>query len=339
MIIRHGLLFTVLFTFGIAGYADELLMKNGSRLVGTLVSASQSELIFDTPFAGEITIKQGNIDVVVTDEDVTLMMQDGRVFRRKRIETRDQEMLMNADDQLPVIFDVADIKLVNPEPWMLGDGYKWFGHINAGLASERGNTDTDELDMDFDTIWRSLEDRFTIRGNWEIDATDGTKSKNLWKLQNKYDRFSLDDTDNYYGFQVALEHDEFADLNLRTTTGPYIGRQYFETQLLTLHAEVGIVHVDEDFDISKNNHYWGSNWEVRMATDIIPETRFYVNADGIVNFEESHTLVVNTTVGITLPIVYGLQTSAEAKFEYDGGAVEDVDELDETYYLKFGYAW
>ena len=339
MMARLCLFFIVFASFSYAASADELLMKNGSRLVGKVVSASQSDVIFDTPFAGQIKIKQANIDVVVTDEEVTLMMQNGKVYRRKRIESRDDELLVTSDDELPVIFDVADIKLVNPEPWMLGDGYKWFGKINTALASERGNTDTDELDMDFETIWRSLEDRYTMRGNWEIDATDGTESKNLWKLQNKYDRFSLEDADNYYGLQMTLEHDEFADLNLRTTTGPYIGRQYFETQLLTLHAEVGVVHVDEDFDTAENNHYWGSNWEVRMSTDIIPDTKFYVNADGIVNFEDTDALVVNTTVGITLPILYGFQASAEAKFEYDGGAVKDVDDMDETYYLKFGYGW
>lgn len=339
MMARLCLVFVVFATVSAAAGADELLMKNGSRLVGKLVSASQSDVIFETPFAGQIKIKQANIDVVVTDEEVTLMMRDGRVYRRKRIESRDQELLVTAENQLPVTFDVADIKLVNPEPWMLGDGYKWFGQISAALASERGNTDTDELDMDFQTIWRGLEDRYTIRGNWEIDATDGTESKNLWKLQNKYDRFSQEDADNYYGLQVALEHDEFADLNLRTTAGPYIGRQYFETQLLTLHAEIGVVYVDEDFDVAESNRYWGSNWEVRMSTDIIPDTKFYVNADGIVNFEDTNAVVVNTTVGITLPILYGFQASVEAQFQYDGGAVKDVDDLDETYYLKFGYGW
>jgi hypothetical protein len=27
------------------------------------------------------------------------------------------------------------------------------------------------------------------------------------------------------------------------------------------------------------------------------------------------------------------------KYEYDGGAVDGVDDLDETYALKFGYTW
>jgi hypothetical protein len=47
---------------------------------------------------------------------------------------------------------------------------------------------------------------------------------------------------------------------------------------------------------------------------------------------------VNTTIGIRLPVIYGLTAGAEVKYEYDGGAVEGVDDLDETYNVRFGYA-
>ena len=66
MTIRQGLTLSALVAFTTVASADELLMKNGSRLVGTLVSSSESEVVFDTPFAGEITLKQENIESMVT---------------------------------------------------------------------------------------------------------------------------------------------------------------------------------------------------------------------------------------------------------------------------------
>lgn len=319
--------------------ADELVMKNGSRLIGTLISASQSDVVFETPFSGQIKIKQANIDRIVADQKVTLMMQDGRVFREKQVVSREQRLLVMGADEQPVIFDVADIKMMNPEPWQIGDGYKWFGQVNSAFSAERGNTDIDKVYLDFESIWRSLEDRYTIRGLWEVDGTDGTKNKNIARIRNKYDRFSREDPDNYLGAQLAFEHDEFADLDLRTTIGPYLGRQFFETELLTLHAELGLVYVNEKFDVAEGNDYFGSNWEVRLSTDIIPDTEFYVQADGVINFSHVESQLVNTTIGISLPILYGLKAGAEVKYEYDGGAVEGVDTLDETYNLKFGYSW
>ena len=40
-------------------YADELMMKNGDRLQGTVVSMSLGKLVFKTSYAGDITIKMG----------------------------------------------------------------------------------------------------------------------------------------------------------------------------------------------------------------------------------------------------------------------------------------
>lgn len=339
MTARHGIVLILFFLMAGPAGADELVMKNGSRLIGKLVSASESDVVFETPFAGTISIKQQNIERVVADQKVTLMMKDGAVYREKQIVSRDQRLLVMGANQQPVVFDVSDIELVNPEPWRIGDGYKWFGQVNFAIASERGNTDTDEFDLDFESIWRSLEDRYTVRGAWEVDETDSIENKNSSKLRTKYDRFFQRDTDNYYGVQIALEQDKFSDLDLRATVGPYLGRQFFETRLLTMHAEVGLVFVDEKFDVAPDNDYWGSNWEVRLGSDIIPQTELYVHTDGVINFNHPDQQLVNTTFGIGLPVIFGFKAAAEVKYEYDGGAVEGVDDLDETYNLKFGYSW
>ena len=339
MTIRQGLTLSALVAFTTVVSADEILMKNGSRLVGTLVSSSDSEVIFDTPFAGEITLKQENVESMVTTEDVTLLMRDGRVFRDKKIIEQEGELVVIDKNQSPVEFAVADIEFVNPEPWLLGEGYKWSGQVNARIESERGNSDSDELDMDFETIWRSLEDRFTIRGLSEVDRSNGDKTKDTWWIRNKYDRFSRSDPDNYYGYQLYFEYDKFADLDLRTLTGPYIGRQFFENDLLNMHAEVGVVYVDEQFDVAEDSDFWGSNWEVRLTSGIIPKLELYLNQDGVLNINDTSESIANTTFGIRFPLIYGLQLAAEARWEYDGGAADDVDDTDETYNFKLGYVW
>ncbi|MEM9257128.1 MAG: DUF481 domain-containing protein [Pseudomonadota bacterium] len=319
--------------------ADQLVMNNGSLLIGNLISVDGAEVVFNTPFAGDIKIKKDNIKTIVTDSDVTLLMEDGDVFRNKRIVAEGDNMVVLSDRKDPVLFHVEDIQLVNPEPWRLGEGYKWYGDLNTALESERGNTDTDELDLNGESIWRSLEDRYTLRGDWEIDESNGERNKFKWTIRAKYDRFSLADNDNYVGVQAFFNRDEFADLNLRQAYGPYIGRQFYESSLLTLHAEVGVVYVEEDFDVAEDDDYVGSNWEARLTSEILPGLELYVNQDGVYNFREASNLIVNTRVGLRFPLIYGFTTSAEALWEYDGGAVEGVDDTDETYRFTFGYAW
>ncbi len=177
MIFKRGFTLLVLLIFANLANADELLMKNGSRLVGKLVSASHGGVIFDTPYAGELTIERGTIETIITEDKVTLLMEDGSIFRDKLIVAEGDTLTILGDDQLPIQFAAADINELNPEPWRLGVGYKWYGEVNTALESERGNTDTDEVDIDFESIWRSLEDRYTMRGSGEVDQTDGEKNK------------------------------------------------------------------------------------------------------------------------------------------------------------------
>jgi len=329
----------ILIVFSCAGGADELLMKNGSRLVGTLVSADADIVVFNTPFAGDITINQVNIETIITENEVTLLMDDNMIYRNKRVVAQEDSLIVFDEKERPVRFEVGDIKMINPEPWRLGDGYKWSGEVNAALESERGNSDSDELDVDFESVWRSLADRYTIRGVWELDEANGDRNKNKGKLRTKYDRFSKTDPDNYAGVQAAFEHDEFADLDLRTIAGPYIGRQFYEGYYLSLHGEVGIVYVDERFDVAKDEDYWGPSWELRLSSGIIPRSELYVYQDGLLDFTDPDNLILNTTVGIKFPLIFGFQAAVEALYEFDGGAVDDVDSTDETIKAKLGYSW
>jgi hypothetical protein len=61
--------------------------------------------------------------------------------------------------------------------------------------------------------------------------------------------------------------------------------------------------------------------------------------DGIFNADDPDGLILNTTLGLKMPLAAGFETGVEAQWEYDGGAVEGVDELEETYNLFIGYAW
>jgi hypothetical protein len=333
-----ALVLAVAFT-SVGVQADELTMKNGSRLVGEVVTSESGHIVFNTPFAGEIKIATENVLEVRTVKPVTLKMADGTIYKDKLIVSTEHGIAVRNEGETPIYFKAEDVALVNPEPWLLGEGYKWFGQMNAALSMERGNTDSDEYDLDFTSSWRSLDDRYILKGMYERDASSGVRDKNQWRIRGKYDRFSNQDTNNYFGGQLVFYQDEFADLDLRTTVGPYIGRLFFESSRLSLSGEVGAVYVDEAFDLAEDSDFVGGNWEVSMTSDIIPKTELYATQIGIVNFDQIDGVLIDTVIGLRFPLIAGLQTAFEIKLEYDGGAVDDVDELDQTYNFKLGYTW
>ncbi len=320
--------------------ADQLLLKNGSVIIGKLVSAESDVVIFSTPFADDITVHQENILRISTEEPVTVMMEDGTVYRDRQIVSTEEAMLVKAEGEQGVVFKAEDIDMVNPEPWKLGEGYRWSGYARFGVELERGNTDTDDYAFAVSSIWRSLTDRYTLEGDIENEKKNSRRTENNWTLLAKYDRFFLGSTENYWGAKSVFESDEFADLDLRTTLGPYLGRLFFENKHFTLQAEIGPVYVHEQFKQAGTDDWTGLSWIVQAESGILGHgTTLYLDHDGNQNLEASGDLILNTRIGLAFPLIHGFETAFQVEYEYDGGAVEGIKNLDTTYDWNIGYTW
>lgn len=328
--------------FSAAASADVMVMKNGSRIVGTLISAGGGKIKFDTPWGGTLEVKSANVESIDTEGSSTVLMQDGEIFRETPLYVTHSKLLVQADEgQPPREYEIQEIKLVNPEPWQLGEGWKFTGRTSLAYEAERGNSDTDEWDADYRMEVRSLRNRFVFRGLLEYDEASGQKVTDKWEVRNKYDRFyNPDDSDNYWGGKLRFEYDRFADLDLRTLVGPHIGREFFDAPILRLNGEIGIVYVDEQFDVAEDNDYYGSLLEFEAESDVLGfGTTLYMFHDTTLNFDAADEPLSNTTLGLRMPLIYGFETAVEARWEYNGGAPDDVDTTDETYTFRIGYAW
>ena len=320
--------------------AAQLLLKNGSVIIGKLVSAESDVVVFSTPFAGNITVLQKNILRISTEEPVTVMMEDGTVYRDRQIVSTEEAMLVKAEGEQGVVFKAEDIEMVNPEPWKLGEGYKWSGYARFGVELERGNTDTDDYALAASSVWRSLTDRYTLEGDIENEKKNNRRTENNWSLLAKYDRFFQGSIENYWGFKTVFESDEFADLDLRSSLGPYLGRLFYEKKHFTLQAELGPVYTKEHFKQAGKDDWAGLSWIVKVNSDLLGHgTNLYLNHDGNQNIEASDDLILNTQIGLTFPLIHGFETAFQIEYEYDGGAVGEVKALDTTYDWNIGYTW
>ena len=314
---------------------DRIVLKNGSTILGTITATRDGIVSVDTDFAGSLEVAQDQILTLETAEPAVLQLADGKVLDAQPIVIRDEQIVDGSSGQS---FALADLAVVNPEPYELGIGYKWSGLINFSMVMERGNSDTDELDYKLETQWLSDDDRYTVRVNGEIDEANDTEIADNWSVIGKYDYFL--DGPWYVGGNIAAESDDFADLDLRYYLGPYLGRNFFDTDLLFLEAELGLAYVNEDFIVAEDQEYPGANWEVHVASNYLGgDSRLYIDHLGIWNLDETSDLILNTTFGLAFPLLFSIEAAAEIILEYDSGAVEGVDDLDQTYSFRIGYTW
>lgn len=345
--VGNKLVLLVLLVFGVLTTAmaeesatpqDEILLKNGSRVIGSVTSARDGVVTVETDFAGTLSITSEEIQSMHTAGDLVVQMADGHIFRDMPI-TMEQDLIVvteeNGDQHS---YAMTDILLVNPEPWELGDGYKASGLVSFAWALQRGNTDSDELDYRLESIWRSLKDRYTMRMDGELDKNNDIKNADNWRVVGKYDYFLEDRW--YTGINVVTKQDEFADLDLRVYVGPYLGRQFYTESIFTLEAELGLSYVSEEFITAEDQEYPGANWSLRIASDYLGSgTSLYMNHDAVWNLDTTEDIAMNTAFGLSFPLLGNLEAAAEVLYEYDSGAVEGVEELDETYNFRIGYTW
>ncbi len=316
---------------------DRIVLKNGSTLLGKVEGYADGVVSIETDFAGTLEVAEDQILSMQTNRSRVLQMEDGTVLESQPLLVENEQLVVTGT--VPgTTFSLADVSKTDPEPWELGDGYHWTGLVNFAWALERGNSDTDELDYKLDTQWQGRDDRYTVRLNGEIDEANDQKNADNWTVIGKYDRFLEDRW--YWGWLLAAEQDEFTDLDLRYYTGPYAGRHFYTEPVFDMEAELGLVYVNEDFIVAPDQEYPGANWNVHITSNYLGgDSRLYLDHIGIWNLDETSDIILNTTFGLAFPLLFGLEGAAEVLLEYDAGAVEGVEELDETYKFRIGYTW
>lgn len=317
---------------------DQIVLKNGSTILGTVTGSRDGVVSIDTDFAGTLSVALDKIASMQTSESVTIQLADETVITDQPLLVDDEQLVVAGASSPEQNYAITDLLVVNPEPWELGQGYKWSGLVSLAMSMERGNTDSDELDYKLQSIWRSKRDRYTLGFDGETDENNGEKTVEKWSGRGKYDYFI--DGPNYLGLQVAAEHDKFKDLDLRYLVGPFIGRQFYEEPIFSFSGEVGVSYVNEDFIEAEDQDYPSGNWALNASSNYLGgDSRLYVDHLGIISLDDTSDVVLNTTFGLSFPLLFSFEAAAEVLLEYDSGAVEGVDDLDQTYRFRIGYSW
>ena len=317
---------------------DEIELSNGSRIIGKVTGIRDGVVTIETDFAGALSVSLDQIVTMTTGDAATLLLADESVIEEQGIEVRNSQLVVGQPGAPAETYALDQLRIANPEPWELGEGYNWTGLVSFAAAIERGNSDTEELDYKLESYWRSLRDRFTLKMSGEIDEANDQKNADNWLVLGKYDYFLSDVT--YWGVNLSAEADEFRDLDLRYLIGPYIGRDFYTDPLFTLTGEVGAAYVNEDFIVAEDQDYTAANWYLRMTSNYLGgDSQLYFDQRGIWNLDQTSDVVIDTAIGLSFPLLWSLEAAAEILWEYDSGAVEGVEELDETYRLRIGYSW
>jgi putative salt-induced outer membrane protein YdiY len=321
----------------ITGFSDEVFMKNGDRLTGTVKTTKDKKLILKTSYSGEIGIALADIQRVVTDKPVSVTLDDESKLTGILSSPDGAEMRIAADvDAVPQSVSMAHIAAIAiPEI----PGLKIKGSSNLGLDMNRGNTDQDTYHVDAESIFRWQDDRVTLGGSGDLEKSNGKKTRQQATLGGKYDRFLSKKWYLYSG--LGFEHDKFADLTLRTTVSAGSGYQIYETDRTNLSIEVGPAYIWEDYDTSKDDDYAAAHWGLRFDHYLVEAWKLQAFHKHSLdwNVEEASAYLFKSETGLRFPILDRLQATLQVNFDRNNNPAAGVKKDDYGYLLTGGYSW
>ena len=319
--------------------ADEVVFRNGEKLVGKIESVIEGKLKVTSETAGEVTVDFATVRTFSTDRPVVLHFRDGTVTRQKVSAADDERITAEGTELVPAhTFAVADIIAVNP-PVKVPP--QWKGNVTAGYTITRGNSETDTANIDVDVSRRGEKDRITVKGAYlygrqEDPSTGDDKiTQDKWFASTKYDYFLYGKT---YVFGAGrLERNKIADLDNRLSVGAGAGYQWLESDAMNLSTEAGLGWLYENYDEEDSSQ---SDVIAQLSYHIDRQLNEHVTALHDLSYypalEDLSSYFLTTQVELRASITKTMFASFKVVMDYDSTPARNAEKTDLTYIFGLG---
>lgn len=246
----------LLLMLAIPALADQIILKNGDRLSGSIVKSDGKELVIKTDYAGDVTVKFDAIQSLTSTGDLHVTL--GKTTVVGPVSTRGDDVVVATKTAGPVEAPKASVTtLRNPaeeaayqkslHPGLL-EG--WNGGVNVGFALTRGNSETKNLNIGFNAVRKGFRDKLTLAAT-TIYATNDLPTASPHTTANvagggiQYDH---DFTARLFGFVNGdFYSDALQNLDLRTIFGGGLGLHAIKSDATTLDLLAGVNYTHESY--------------------------------------------------------------------------------------------
>jgi len=316
--------------------ADEVVMASGDRLTGRILHAGQDRVLLKTAYAGILAIERGQVQalhrgpvppVIQPTDAAAGDVADASQAARRR-----------AAPPPPADGSPAPAASTSTRSSLFTPGSKLSGRVNFALSDDKGNTDKNEIDFDYQVDYRWGWNRFNSIGTFEFDTNEGEKTTDKWSSHNHYSRrFPT----RWYGAAwLGLKHDRFADLRLRTLGGPSVGYLAFEGKALNLSLEAGPTLLADDYYDHTDQKSVGVGWLLRYDQLVwLDRLQLYHRQFGYSAFDGDPKTLWQSWTGLRVPLAGGFTGGIEFEYDYDSNPAVEAKTTDTTLRLKLGYQW
>jgi putative salt-induced outer membrane protein len=246
--------------FSTAALGDQVLIKNGDRLSGTILQSDGKILVLHTEYAGDLSLHWEQVQSVESEKDMHVEFKDGR-SSVGAVTTRDGQLQVATKSGGTVVSPISDVTGLREEtayektlhPGMLED---WKTGLNAGFALTRGNSQTKNISLAFSATRQTFHDKLNAYANSVYASNDarGAIPSTTANTAGGGLRYDHDLLQKLFAFgTVDFFSDALQGLNLRSVFGGGLGYHVIKSESTTLDLLAGADYTRESYTTLHRN--------------------------------------------------------------------------------------
>jgi putative salt-induced outer membrane protein YdiY/small nuclear ribonucleoprotein (snRNP)-like protein len=254
---RNVFLMLVLSLCGGTALADQVTLKNGDRLTGTIVKTDEDKLEFKSEFVGDVKLPWSAIVAIVSAEPLHVALKNGQTVVGV-VTTKDDKFEIAAPSgpiEAPKTEVVAvrsnaeqDVYMRMEHPGLL-DLDVWAALFDTGLSFTRGNSESTSFALTGKAARVTKKTKLSLYST-EIYARStiaGVTSTTASAIRGGA-RLDVNLRGRSFAFGLAdFEHDRFQALDLRSVLGGGLGYHLIKEKDRTLDVFAGATYNHESY--------------------------------------------------------------------------------------------
>lgn len=335
------------------GWADQISMKNGDRVTGSIVKKDAKTLTIKTELFGEVTLPWDKVESIKADTAINVVLPEGKTVKAT-LATEDGKVQVTptgapatqvAPAEILALRNDAEQKsyerLLDP-----GWGDLWAGTATIGWAGTKGNASTQTFtigaagarvtNIDKTTVYfNAIRASATIAGS---SAATAQAIRGGWGYNRNINKKLFVNTFNDW------EYDRFQNLDLRLVLGGGLGYAAWRGERGRLDLVGGAAWNRESFDpprpalaFVRNSAeaYWGDDFTYKLNT----RTNVYQNFRMFNNLTNTGTYRMNFDTGATTRLLKWLTWNISVSDRYLSNPVPGRKNNDFLYTTGFGVSF
>jgi putative salt-induced outer membrane protein len=238
-----------------AVFADQITLKNGDRLTGTVVKSDGKVLVLHTEFAGDVSLQFAAITQITSEKELHVSTSDKRTVVGP-VTSSDGKLEVATKTLGTVEVPVGSVVLIRNDAEQAaydkslhpGLTHGWNGGVDVGFSLARGNSETENLALALNAAHPTLNDKIILHVSSIYTDNQLATPSTVADLIQAGIRYDRNINPRLFGFGAAdFMSNALQDLDLRSVYAGGLGYHAIKSDGTTLDFLAGLNYTHETY--------------------------------------------------------------------------------------------